>query len=80
MAEIGAYEAKTRLSELLERVREGESFTITRHGQPIAELRPIGHRSAAERKALVERMKRFQRGHSLVGTTVRELIEEGRRF
>lgn len=80
MTEIGAYDAKTRLSELLEKVREGETFTITRHGQPIAELRPVGYRSPTERKALVDRMKRFQQGHSLGGATFRELIEEGRRF
>lgn len=39
--EIGAFEAKTRLSELLERVREGRVYRITRRGKPIAELRPI---------------------------------------
>jgi prevent-host-death family protein len=39
--EIGAFEAKTRLSELLERVRQGAVFLITRRGQPVAELRPI---------------------------------------
>ena len=80
MIEIGSYDAKTRLSELLEKVREGETFTITRHGRPVAELRPVGRRAAAEREALVERMKRFQAGHSLDGASVRELIEEGRRF
>jgi prevent-host-death family protein len=37
---IGAFEAKTRLSELLEQVRRGRSFVITRRGRPIAELRP----------------------------------------
>ncbi|MBU2823778.1 type II toxin-antitoxin system prevent-host-death family antitoxin, partial [Acidithiobacillus ferrooxidans] len=40
MSEIGAYEAKTHLSEILERVRKGECFTITKHGQAVAELRP----------------------------------------
>ena len=78
MVEIGSYDATTRFSELLEKVREGETFTITRHGRPSAELRPVGRRPAAEREALVERMKRFQAGHSLEGTSVRELIEEGR--
>ncbi len=39
--EIGAFEAKTRLSELLERVRQGHVYRITRRGKPIAELRPI---------------------------------------
>ena len=40
--EIGAFEAKTKLSELLEKVRKGQVFVITRRGQPVAELRPVG--------------------------------------
>jgi prevent-host-death family protein len=39
--EIGAFEAKTRLSELLEQVAQGRTFVITRRGRPIAELRPV---------------------------------------
>jgi prevent-host-death family protein len=39
--EIGAFEAKTRLSELLEQVARGRSYRITRRGKPIAELRPV---------------------------------------
>jgi prevent-host-death family protein len=39
--EIGAFEAKTRLPELLERVREGHVYRITKRGIPVAELRPI---------------------------------------
>lgn len=38
---IGAFAAKTRLSELLEKVRQGRVFRITRRGTPVAELRPI---------------------------------------
>ena len=38
---VGAFEAKTRLSELLEQVSRGRTFVITRRGRPIAELRPI---------------------------------------
>lgn len=40
MATIGAYEAKTHLSELLDRVARGERIVITRHGQPVAVLQP----------------------------------------
>ena len=40
MESIGAFDAKTRLSELLERVARGEMFVITRHGHPIARLVP----------------------------------------
>jgi prevent-host-death family protein len=39
--DIGAFEAKTRLSELLEQVRRGRVFRITRRGKPVAELRPV---------------------------------------
>lgn len=38
--EIGAFEAKTRLSELLERVQRGHVYRITKRGKPVAELRP----------------------------------------
>ena len=38
---IGAFEAKTRLSELLEQVRRGRTIIITRRGRPVAELRPV---------------------------------------
>jgi prevent-host-death family protein len=37
---IGAYEAKTRLAELLDRVERGEAVTITRRGVPVARLVP----------------------------------------
>ena len=42
METIGAFEAKTHLSTLLERVSKGEKITITRHGTPAAMLVPIG--------------------------------------
>ncbi len=46
---VGAYDAKTRLSELLDRVEKGEQVVITRHGRPVARLVPEGRsdRSAA---------------------------------
>jgi prevent-host-death family protein len=41
MEDIGAFEAKTRLSELLENVSRGHVYRITRRGKPVAELRPV---------------------------------------
>jgi len=38
---IGAFEAKTRLSELLEQVRKGQVYRISKRGRPVAELRPL---------------------------------------
>ena len=41
MHEIGSFEAKTHLSQLLKRVNLGESFAITKHGRVIALLTPV---------------------------------------
>ncbi len=38
---IGAFEAKTHFSELLEKVRRGQSFVVTKRGEPVAELGPV---------------------------------------
>ena len=35
------YEAKARFSEVLRRVREGRTITITYNGEPVAEIRPL---------------------------------------
>lgn len=40
LKEIGSYDAKTRLPEILRRVEGGEEFTITNRGKPIADLIP----------------------------------------
>jgi len=40
METVGAYEAKTHLPKLLERVLKGECITITKHGVPVAVLQP----------------------------------------
>ncbi len=42
MSEIGSYEAKTHLPELLRSVGKGKRFTITHRGKPVAELVPVG--------------------------------------
>jgi prevent-host-death family protein len=79
MAEVGAYEAKTHLPALLERVRRGERITITKHGVPVAELvPPQGARGRTVAEAIAE-LRRFREGHRLDGLSIKELIEEGRR-
>ncbi len=55
-ATIGAYEAKTRLADLLDRVERGEQIVITRHGKPIARLVPEGHPDMAAAHAALERI------------------------
>lgn len=43
ITKVGAFHAKTHLSELLEKVLQGQTFCITRRGDPVAELRPVSH-------------------------------------
>ncbi|HTU25877.1 MAG TPA: type II toxin-antitoxin system prevent-host-death family antitoxin [Pirellulales bacterium] len=77
---VGAYQAKTHFSELLEQVEAGEEITITRHGTPVARLVPVKKTyTPAERRAAIERIKKLSKGLSLGGLKIRDLIEEGRR-
>ncbi|MCY4626640.1 MAG: type II toxin-antitoxin system prevent-host-death family antitoxin [Acidobacteria bacterium] len=77
--EIGAYEAKTHLPKLLARVQQGQRFVITRHGRPVAELRPVGSRSREEIQAAIAWLADFQANHVSSGPGVRELIREARK-
>jgi prevent-host-death family protein len=76
---VGAYEAKTKLPELLKRVEQGEHITITKHGSPVAVLVPAGEFSRQDPTAAVEALKEFARGRHLDGLSIQELIDEGRR-
>lgn len=73
---IGAYEAKTHLPQLLDRVEHGESVTITKHGREVARLVPLSSRSAPE--AVITALRSARIGVRLGGESLREMIEEGR--
>ncbi len=81
MTEIGAYDAKTHLPALLERVRRGERFIITKHGQPVAELRPFAAHDAdqALRKELAGRGVRLRKILD-EGESLRDLAHSGHRY
>jgi prevent-host-death family protein len=77
---VGAYEAKTHLSELLEKVEAGEEITITKHGAPVAKLVPVKKEvRPEERVAAINRIQKLAAGLSLDGLKVKDLIREGRR-
>lgn len=80
METVGAFAAKTHLSDLLERVERGERFTITRHGKPVAQLTPVDRHDPEAVKDAIARLKAFRKGHTLGGISLRDLIEEGRRY
>ena len=79
METLGSYAAKTRFSELLERVAGGEEIIITKHGVPVARLVPANGIMVEDRQAAIQELRGFRKGRSLGQSTIRELIEEGRR-
>jgi prevent-host-death family protein len=82
MATVGAFEAKTKLSELLDLVERGEEVTITRRGAPVAKLVPVrADDEQARIRALIDEIRETRKGLTLGGgVTIKELIEEGRRY
>jgi prevent-host-death family protein len=78
---VGAFEAKTHFAALLERAAKGERITITKRGVPIAVLGPVEASGDSKRAQAIAELKEFGKGRKLPdGLTVRDLIEEGRRF
>jgi prevent-host-death family protein len=75
--EVGVYEAKTRLTALLDRVEHGEQFTITKHGRPIARLIPVARTDRDRRRQAIARIKELRKGQVL-GGSLKELVAEGR--
>ena len=67
MDRVGAYEAKTQLSKLLERVMKGERITITKHGVPVAILQPPDSGKSGDTKTVISEIRRFRKKHSLKG-------------
>jgi prevent-host-death family protein len=81
MATVGAFEAKNHLAELLERARNGERITITKRGVPAAMLVPIESRESIRPAEAVARLKELRRTlRPMDRTTIRDLIDEGRRY
>lgn len=76
---IGAFEAKTHLSALLERVERGEEIVITKHGRPVARLAPMTPTPSAEARQAVELLRAFRANHSLGSAAWRDLRLAGRK-
>jgi len=81
MASVGAFEAKTHLSDLLDRVARGEKITITRHGIPAALLIPVEEKEVKlSHREIVEGMRALRKRVKTGKMSVRDMVKEGRRF
>ena len=81
---VGAFEAKTRFSELLAQVSQGAEVTITKHEKPVAKLVPFAKPSHVSLAELFRQMDVFRAQHplnpkGLETLTYRDLIAGGRK-
>ena len=78
---VGAFEAKTHFSQILEKAEHGAEFIITKRGKPAAKIIPFKQEPEMTFKDAVEQlreMRKFYRGKP-GSFNIREAIEEGRR-
>ena len=83
MEKVQLFEAKARLSELVDRAEAGREIVITRRGRAVARLvpaRPGGRRREVDRDAIVDEIEAFARTVKVKRRfNLRQLIEEGRK-
>ncbi|MBS0445100.1 MAG: type II toxin-antitoxin system Phd/YefM family antitoxin [Proteobacteria bacterium] len=79
MQEIGVFEAKNKLSALLDEVAHGGEIVITRHGKPVAKLVPATPSfDRAKARQAARGLIEASRGITLAGVKIKDLINEGR--
>jgi prevent-host-death family protein len=81
MKTVRAFEARTRFSDLLNRIARGEKITITRYGAAVALLVPVERKeSKLTHQEIVEGMRALRKLVKPGKITIREMVAEGRRF
>ncbi|MDQ2680267.1 MAG: type II toxin-antitoxin system prevent-host-death family antitoxin [Candidatus Eremiobacteraeota bacterium] len=79
MKTVGIFEGKTHFSALIEEAHNGQTIVVTKNGKPVAQISPLHDTTAGDSAA--EAMDRILSSTArLNGVTIRELIDEGRRY
>ena len=76
MPEVGAYDAKTHLPQLLERTQKGEHFVITKHGRPVAELVPVTRTDGDAVRRTITNIRAFRETLRKRGIRMQGLLEK----
>ena len=76
--EIGSYEAKTKLPEILRKIQKGHSFTITNHGKPVADIIPSRSISHERTLEAIEDILKIN-GKPVSDEVLKQSIEDGRK-
>ena len=79
MKKIDVYDARSRLSDLIERVEAGEQVVLTRHGRPVVRRLAASEGEREPHSATVARIKALRKALDIRGVDIGALIREGRR-
>jgi len=78
---VSSSEVQNHLLQFLDRVEQGEQFAITRHGKPVAHLVPVEEYDRQQIDDAIDKIEQIRKSNWLGNElTVRQLIDEGRRF
>lgn len=77
--EVGAFEAKTHLAELLDKVQRGDRVVITRRGVPVAVLVPPGEIEGRQVAEVISRIRTLRERARRPYVATRELRDAGRK-
>jgi len=82
MEQVGMFEAKTRFSELVERVNQtGQAITVTNRGKPVAELTPVRRspqKKTTREEAFARVAKLWEEVPPIAAGEIKKIIDEGR--
>ncbi|MGH8673652.1 MAG: type II toxin-antitoxin system Phd/YefM family antitoxin [Burkholderiales bacterium] len=77
--DIGIYEAKSRLSQLVEKAEAGEEIILTRRGRPVAKIIQVGAPARGGRALLLREIRKLARRVKIPGAVdIRDVLAEGR--
>jgi len=79
MSSVGVFEAKAKLSELIDQALAGKDVVITRHGRPVARIVAEKAAGAKDVKAAIAEIRRYRKTLKTGKISLRALIAEGRR-
>lgn len=79
MIEVGAFDAKTHLSSLLDKVARGEEILITKRGRPVARLVPAAQAGREGIETAIQELRALRSGLKLEGLSWKDLRDAGRR-
>lgn len=78
MRTVGSFEGKTHFSALIDAAERGETIIVTKKGRPVAQIGPISRK--AKNRTIEDAVKSILSRKIRIGSSARELIDEGRRY